>query len=94
MVRTRIEEKLPGVFTYFKLLVVMIVYCCSLRDAVNLVNANVIVRLFVGERVGKSTLFDFIGRFARARKDLLREIAKELVELHPDILSWCLSASP
>ncbi|BBL46961.1 IS5/IS1182 family transposase [Metallosphaera sedula] len=78
MVRPRVEEKLPGSFTYFKLLVVMIVYCCSLRDAVNLVNTNVVVRLFVGERVGKSTLFDFIGRFARARKDLLREIAKEL----------------
>ncbi|BCS93310.1 MAG: hypothetical protein MjAS7_1918 [Metallosphaera javensis (ex Sakai et al. 2022)] len=78
MVRPRVERRIPGSFTYFKLLVVMIVYCCSLRDAVNLVNTDVIVRLFVGERVGKSTLFHFVERFARVRRDLLREIASEL----------------
>ncbi|WP_248547067.1 hypothetical protein [Metallosphaera sedula] len=49
-----------------------------LGDAVNLMNANVIVRLFFGKRMGKSTLFDFIEKFVRVRKDLLREIAKEL----------------
>ena len=74
MIRPRIEEKLPR---DLKLLVIMVMYC-SLRDAVNLVNTNVIVRLFVGERVRKSTLFDIIEKFARVRNDLLREMTKEL----------------
>ncbi|BCS91492.1 hypothetical protein [Metallosphaera javensis (ex Sakai et al. 2022)] len=32
----------------------------------------------MGERVGKSTLFHFADRFARVRRDLLREIVSEL----------------
>ncbi|BCS92228.1 hypothetical protein [Metallosphaera javensis (ex Sakai et al. 2022)] len=78
MVRERVEGRLPGGFTYFKLLIVMIVFTCSLRDAVNLVNTDVVVRLFVDERVGKTTLFDFLERFARERNNLLREIARDL----------------
>ncbi|BCS93306.1 hypothetical protein [Metallosphaera javensis (ex Sakai et al. 2022)] len=77
MLRERVEGRLPGGFI-FKLLIVMIVFTCSLRDAVNLVNTDVVVRLFVGERVGKTTLFDFLERFARERKGLLREIARDL----------------
>ncbi|WP_287689138.1 IS5/IS1182 family transposase [Metallosphaera javensis (ex Sakai et al. 2022)] len=77
MLRERVEGRLPGGFTYFKLLIV-IVFTCSLRDAVNPVNTDVVVRLFVGERVGKTTLFDFLERFARERKNLLREIARDL----------------
>ncbi|MCG3109764.1 hypothetical protein L3N51_02060 [Metallosphaera sp. J1] len=78
MVRERVEGRLPGGFTYFKLLIVMILFTCSLRDAVNLVNTDVVVRLFVGEPVEKTTLFDFLERFARERKGLLREIARDL----------------
>ncbi|MEM4223353.1 MAG: hypothetical protein QXZ33_05300, partial [Metallosphaera sp.] len=48
MIRPRIEEKLPR---DLKLLVIMVMYC-SLRDAVNLVNTNVILKPFADEHVG------------------------------------------
>ncbi|XDF44657.1 IS5-like element ISC1234 family transposase [Saccharolobus solfataricus] len=68
-----------GALVYLKLLIVMVLYSCSYRDAVKMVNVNVVVAWFVGRKVGKSTLHDFVGRLYGVRKKLL-EISFKLEE--------------
>ncbi|ADX83214.1 IS5/IS1182 family transposase [Sulfolobus islandicus] len=68
-----------GTLIYLKLLIVMVLYSCSYRDAVKMVNVNVVVAWFVGRKVGKSTLHDFVGRVYEVRKKLL-EISFKLEE--------------
>ncbi|ADB86284.1 Sulfolobus transposase [Saccharolobus islandicus L.D.8.5] len=48
-----------GTLVYLKLLIVTVLYSCSYRDAVKMVNVNVVVAWFVGRKVGKSTLHDW-----------------------------------
>ncbi len=43
-----------GALVYLKL-IVMALYSCSYRDAVKMVNVNVVVAWFVKRKVGKST---------------------------------------
>ncbi len=68
-----------GTLVYLKLLIIMVLYSCSYRDAVKMVNVNVVVAWFVGRKVGKSTLHDFVRRVYEVRKKLL-EISFKLEE--------------
>ncbi len=54
-----------GTLVYLKLLIIMVLYSCSYRDAVKMVNVNVVVAWFVGRKMDKSTLHDFVEEYTR-----------------------------